>query len=92
MAERLSDNLVMLMRVVDRLAPLLDRFVFLGGAVTELFITASGLVHPRQNKDVDLVVDVVNHGEYSETLREELVQPGADGRCSRGRSGVSMDS
>lgn len=76
MAERLSDNLVMLMRVVDRLAPLIDRFVFLGGAVTELFITAKGLVHPRQTKDVDTVVDVVNHGEYSETLREELVRLG----------------
>jgi hypothetical protein len=50
--------------------------VFLGGAVTELFITARGSVHPRQTKDVDMVVDVVNHGEYSETLREELVRLG----------------
>jgi hypothetical protein len=34
MADRVSDNIIMIMRVVERLAPLKDRFVFLGGAVT----------------------------------------------------------
>jgi len=48
MAEGISANLAMLIRVVDRLAPLLDRFVFLGGAVTELFITSSGAAGARQ--------------------------------------------
>jgi hypothetical protein len=73
MAEGVSANLAMLMRVVDRLAPLLDRFVFLGGAVTELFITVPGVAGPRQTKDVDIVANVLNLGEYSETLREQLV-------------------
>lgn len=73
MAERVSANVAMLMRVVDRLSPLLDRFVFLGGAVTELFITAPGVAGARQTKDVDIVVNVLNLGEYSETLREQLV-------------------
>lgn len=47
MAESVSVNVTMLLRVVDRLAPLLDRFVFLGGAVTELFITVPGAARSR---------------------------------------------
>ncbi|MCX7411917.1 MAG: hypothetical protein NTW36_00530 [Planctomycetia bacterium] len=76
MADRVSDNLAMLMRVVDRLGPLRERLVFLGGAVTELFITQPGGPGPRQTKDVDVVIDVVNLGEYSETLRDQLVALG----------------
>jgi len=72
-AEGVSDNVAMLMRVADRLAPLRDRLVFLGGAVTELFITAPGRRSSRHTKDVDVVINVVNLGEYSETLREQLV-------------------
>ena len=34
MAEGVSDNVAMLMRLVERIAPLRDRLVFLGGAVT----------------------------------------------------------
>jgi len=71
-----SSNLAMLMRVVERLAPLIDRFVFLGGSVTELFITSPGASSPRQTKDVDVVVDVLNLGEYSDTLRERFVSCG----------------
>jgi len=66
----------MLMRVVERLAPLMDRFVFLGGVVTELFITSPGASPPRQTKDVDVVVNVLNLGEYSDTLRERFVSCG----------------
>ena len=76
MADRVSENLAMLMRVVDRLGPLRERLVFLGGAVTELFITQPGGPGPRQTKDVDVVIDVVNLGEYSETLRDQLVALG----------------
>jgi len=76
MAEGISANLAMLMRVVDRLVPLLDRFVFLGGAVTELFITSSGAAGARQTKDIDIVVNVLNVGEYAETLREQIVRLG----------------
>lgn len=76
MADRVSGNLALLMQVVDRLAPLLDRFVFLGGVVTELFMTAPATGSPRQTKDVDVVVDVMNLGEYSETLRERFLACG----------------
>ena len=76
MADPVSGNLAMLMRVVDRLAPLLDRFVFLGGVVTELLITSAAAGSPRQTKDVDVVVNVLNMGEYSETLRERFLACG----------------
>jgi predicted nucleotidyltransferase len=76
MGKAFSDNVAMLMRVVGRLGPLLDRFVFLGGVVTELFVTEPGAPGVRQTKDVDLVVDVLNRGDYSELLREELVAIG----------------
>ena len=76
MADPVSGNLAMLMRVVDRLAPLLDRFVFLGGVVTELLITSAAAGSPRQTKDVDVVVNALNLGEYSETLRERFLACG----------------
>jgi len=76
MAEPVSANVAMLMRVADRLNPLLDRVVFLGGAVTELLITSAGASGPRQTDDVDIVVNVLNLGEYSETLRDELLSLG----------------
>jgi len=53
-AERVSDNVAMLMRVVERIAPLRDRLVFLGGAVTELLIPSPGRSSSRQTKDVDV--------------------------------------
>lgn len=76
MADRISENVAMLMRVVAHLAPLRERLVFLGGAVTELFITLPGARRPRQTKDVDVVIDVMNLGEYSDTLREQLIALG----------------
>lgn len=84
MADPVSGNLAMLMRVVDRLAPLLDRFVFLGGVVTELLITSAATGSPRQTKDVDIVVNVLNSGEYSETLREQFVACGLTEDMRRG--------
>lgn len=76
MAEPASANLAMLMRVVDRMAPLLDRLVFLGGAVTELLITSPAAGSPRQTRDVDVVVNALNLGDYSETLRGRFLACG----------------
>ena len=76
MAKRITDNVAMLMRAVDRLAPIRDRLVFLGGAVTELFISDPGVQGFRRTKDVDVVIDVGYLGEYADTLREQLVQLG----------------
>ena len=63
MAKGVSDNVALLMRVVERIAPLRDRVVFLGGAVTELLITSPGRRSSRHTKDVDVVINVVNLGE-----------------------------
>ncbi|MBL7194357.1 MAG: hypothetical protein ISS73_10430 [Pirellulales bacterium] len=90
MADPVSDNLLMLMRVVDRLAPLRHRLVFLGGAVAELFITLPGVLRPRQTKDVDVVVNVVNLGEYSETLRDQLIALGLRSTVARRSSPTSL--
>lgn len=76
MAEPNFDNIEMLMRVARQLGPLLDRFVFLGGVVAELLITERGAPGARHTKDVDVVVDVMNRGEYSESLREQLIELG----------------
>jgi predicted nucleotidyltransferase len=76
MVDPVSGNLAMLMQVVDRLAPLLDWLVCLGGVVTELLITSTAAGSPRQTKDVDVVVNVLNLGEYSETLRERFLACG----------------
>ena len=76
MAEPNFDNIKMLMRVARQLGPMLDRFVFLGGVVAELLITERGAPGPRHTKDVDVVVDVMNRGEYSESLREQLIELG----------------
>jgi predicted nucleotidyltransferase len=76
MAEPNFDNIKMLMRVARQLGPLLDRFVFLGGVVAELLITERGAPGGRHTKDVDVVVDVMNRGEYSESLREQLIELG----------------
>jgi hypothetical protein len=54
----------------------MDRCVFLGGVVAELFVTMPGMAGTRQTKDVDIVVDVLNLGEYSETLREQFLELG----------------
>ncbi len=71
MADPVSGNLAMLMQVVDRLAPLLDRFVFLGGVVTELLITSTAAGSPRQTKDVDVVVNVLNLGSIRKPCASE---------------------
>ena len=44
--------------------------------MTELFITLPGSQRPRQTKDIDLVMDVVNLGEYSDILRGQLAALG----------------
>lgn len=84
MSDPISDNVAMLIRVVRQLAPLLDRFVFLGGVVTELLITERGAPGARHTKDVDVVVDVMNRGEYSELLREQLIGLGLSEDTRRG--------
>lgn len=72
MVDRESPNLAMLRDVAQRIEPILPRLAFLGGVATELFITAGSASPSRATSDVDVVIDLVNYGQYAETLREDL--------------------
>ncbi|MEA3362791.1 MAG: hypothetical protein U9Q61_05910 [Thermodesulfobacteriota bacterium] len=66
-------NLQMLEFVAERLEPLLDRLVFLGGCTTALFITDTGAPDVRTTHDVDVIVEVLSRNAYwqlEERLRE----------------------
>ena len=57
-------NLQMLCLVAERLEPLLDRLVFLGGCTTALFITDEAAPDVRVTHDVDVIVEVLSRNEY----------------------------
>lgn len=59
-------NLDLLELAAGRLAPLLDRIVFLGGATTGVFITDPAAPGIRSTLDVDVIVVVAHHGEYTQ--------------------------
>lgn len=66
-------NRQMLCFVAQRLTPLLDQFVFLGGCTTALFVTDEAAPDVRVTHDVDVIVEVLSHYEYwqlEERLRE----------------------
>ena len=48
----------------QRLEPLLDQVVFLGGATLTLWITDPGAPPPRPTKDVDVVVEVMTRSGF----------------------------
>ncbi len=48
----------------QRLKPLLDEVVFLGGATLTLWITDSGAPSPRPTKDVDVVVEAMTRSGF----------------------------
>ena len=66
-------NLQMLRTVAERLEPLLDQLVFLGGCTTALFVTDTGAPDVRVTHDVDVIVEVLSRKAYwqlEERLRE----------------------
>jgi hypothetical protein len=60
-----------LVHVARRLQPLCIPFVFVGGGVLPLLIDDTGAARPRGTRDVDVVVQVVTHAEYTR-LEQEL--------------------
>jgi hypothetical protein len=64
-------NLQMLCFVAERLDPLLDQLVFLGGCTTTLFVTDTGAPDVRATHDVDVIVEVLSHKAYWQ-LEERL--------------------
>lgn len=84
MADEETLNLAMLRDVARRLEPLLPRLAFLGGVVAELFFTEPTARPGRATSDVDMIIDLVNYGQYAEMLREELVALGLEEDTTEG--------
>lgn len=65
-------SLAMVRSVAERLGPLRQKVVFLGGAATTLLITDKATPEVRATKDVDIIVEVLSKSDYyqlEETLR-----------------------
>lgn len=65
-------SLAMVRFVAERLGPLRQKAVFLGGAATALLITDEATSEVRATKDVDIIVEVLSKSDYyqlEETLR-----------------------
>lgn len=69
--------------VVELLAPLLDRLVFVGGATTGLFISDVAASSVRVTRDVDSIVDVTTYAQYAD-LSDELRALGLSEDTSEG--------
>jgi predicted nucleotidyltransferase len=59
-----SPNRVRLIRTAQRIRPLLDRVVFVGGQMVELLVTDPAAIRPRPTDDVDVIVKVTTRTEY----------------------------
>lgn len=65
-------NLAMVMHVAERLGPLRQKVVLLGGAATGLLVTDEAAPEVRPTKDVDIIVEILSRSAYyqlEETLR-----------------------
>jgi hypothetical protein len=58
------ENLRMLEESIERLDPLLDELVFVGGATVELWISDEAAPEFRPTTDVDVIVEVTTRSEY----------------------------
>jgi hypothetical protein len=89
-------NLQMLCFVAERLEPLLDQLVFLGGCTTALFITDVGAPDVRVTHDVDVIVEVLSRNAYWQ-LEERLRELGCvqeideEVTCRWNLDGVTLD-
>jgi hypothetical protein len=62
--------------VAERLGSLLDRVVFLGGAVVGLLVTDSAAGSPRLTVDVDIVIEMTSAEYLTEDVRRTLIAQG----------------
>ncbi len=91
-----TDSLEMIRLVAARLGPLVDRVVFLGGAVVGLLVEDPGGEPPRATDDVDVIIDVSSYWAFSSVLDKQLRDLGfatpMGGRIGRWIvEGVSVD-
>lgn len=69
----MSSNLELLVRVARKVEPLLDRLVFVGGAVVELYFTDPASDRVRPTTDTDAICEVTSYTAYhrlGDRLRE----------------------
>lgn len=69
----MSSNRELLVRTVRKIEPLLDRLVFVGGAVVELYFTVPASDRVRPTTDTDCLCEVGSYTEYhrlGDRLRE----------------------
>jgi hypothetical protein len=67
-------NRALLHEAAEKLAPLLDEIVFLGGVTLGLFITDPAAAPIRPTRDVDVIAEIMTYVDYiafSERLRKE---------------------
>lgn len=73
MAKQINPNLDILVSAVDKLGPIADEIVFLGGCATGLLITDPAAPPVRPTTDVDVITEVTSLNDYyklSARLRE----------------------
>ncbi len=68
-------NIEIVKKVARGLEPLLDKLVFVGGAIMELYADTPASTPLRPTTDVDIVVELVGYGNYAR-LEEELSKLG----------------
>jgi hypothetical protein len=57
-------NLNLLVDVVERLVPLLDEIVLVGGCATGLLVTDPGASSVRRTFDVDVIAEIISYSEF----------------------------
>ena len=67
-----DSNRALLSAMADRLGPLLNRVVFVGGCATGLLVTDRTAPPIRTTEDVDVITQVASYYEYQELARELL--------------------
>jgi len=57
------------------LQPIVDEFVFVGGAIVECYVTRSAAEEARQTDDIDIVVELAHYEKFG-VLQEKLIAGG----------------
>ena len=66
MPEAQNPNAQMLAAAVEKLVPLLDRIVFVGGCATGLLITDPGASPVRPTLDVGVIIDLASYAQFAD--------------------------
>jgi predicted nucleotidyltransferase len=78
-----NPNAALLLSAADRLTPLLDQIVFVGGCAAGMLITDAAAAPVRATVDVDAIVEIASYAEFmslEDRLRElGFEQPQVDG-------------